>query len=116
MSYSWKILKSAVEQEILFPSEEVYENYLAKYEKEPYEIVEETEREDGTYIAVIRKKYHDDLFLRRREEIPDEEFEKFMKKLFQIETELTQEHVQVPPELHDNVMNEIKRREERKGR
>lgn len=46
MSYSWKILKSAVEQEILFSSEEVYENYLAKYEKErkPYEIVEETER------------------------------------------------------------------------
>ena len=40
MGNPWRILKAAVEQEILFPSENCYKDYLTKLDQknEPYEI------------------------------------------------------------------------------
>lgn len=66
MAYRWKILRSAVEQEILFPSKEIYEDYKVKYFVEkhlPFQIVDEKENEDGTYIVIMRKPYNFTEFL-----------------------------------------------------
>lgn len=81
MGYSWKILKAAVEQEILFLSEKVYEDYLAKLisKKEPFEVVDEQKNEDGTYTVVMRKRYNNNKFFQKEEEISDEKFKMFMK-------------------------------------
>ena len=75
MAYRWKILRGAVEQEILFDSEKDYEEYLEKYfvaKELPFEIVDEQENEDGTYTVIMRKPYNNNKFLQREPELPDE--------------------------------------------
>ena len=65
MSWSWRILRGAVEQEILFPSEACYAAYIEKLTAadEPFEVVEKTANEDGTVVALMRKRYNQNLFL-----------------------------------------------------
>ena len=81
MGYKWTIQKAAVEQEILFPDEKVYEEYLAGLirKKEPFEVVEEIENEGGTYTVVMRKRYNNNPFFRKEDEISDEDFRKFIR-------------------------------------
>ena len=70
MAWSWKILRSAVEQEILFPSKKEYEKYIENYfykKSIPCEVVSEYEQNDGTYIVVMRKPYNNAKFLERKE-------------------------------------------------
>lgn len=60
MAWSWKILRAAVEQEILFPSKESLESYidLLKQRDEPFEINNVQENGDGTLTVVMRKRYN----------------------------------------------------------
>lgn len=60
MAYSWQILRAAVEQEILFPSRKVYEEYISSMERKgmPYEVIGEHERLDGTVVVLMRKRYN----------------------------------------------------------
>ena len=60
MAHSWKILRAAVEQEILFPSRSVYDSYIAeKVDKgEPFEVLSVDENEDGTLTVLMRKRYN----------------------------------------------------------
>ena len=108
MAYKWRILRSAVEQEILFPSEADYESYLAKFHRDeiPYEIVNETENEDGTYTAVLRKPYNNNEFFRREPEMPDDEFKAFVQRLFKEEAEAISREVESDPSLKDVKMPE----------
>lgn len=108
MAYKWRILRSAVEQEILFPSETDYENYLAKFHRDeiPYEIVDEKENEDGTYTAVLRKPYNNNEFFRREPEIPDEQFKAFMQEAINAEAEAIEREVLSKPELANVKMPE----------
>lgn len=119
MSWSWKIQKAAVEQEILFPSEKVYEDCLAKLigKEEPFEIVDEKENADGTYTVIMRKKYNNNPFFRKEEEFSDEQFKKFIRTTFEdeveqlmAEVEANQEFkdVQAPPEIYDKLMARIR--------
>ena len=64
MGNTWRILKAAVEQEILFPSEKCYKDYLAKLNQknEPYEIIGATINLNGSVVAVMRKRYNNNLF------------------------------------------------------
>lgn len=124
MAYKWRILRSAVEQEILFPSETDYENYLAKFHRDkiPYEIVDETENEDGTYTAVLRKPYNNNEFFRREPEMPDEEFKALMQRLFkeeaeaicrEVEADPRLKDVKVPDDMYDKLMAKIRAMENR---
>lgn len=87
MSWSWRIQRSAVEQEILFPSVEVYEDYIDRFEEvgTPYEIVREDMREDGTVVAVMRKPYNNTKFLKREYDVPEEVLEAMFHKVFEAE-------------------------------
>ena len=60
MAWSWRILRAAVEQEILFPNKKVFETYVEglQKKKEPYEIVNEIEDDDGTVTVIMRKRYN----------------------------------------------------------
>ncbi len=65
MAYSWKILKAAVEQEILFPSKACYDAYIhtLTLKSEPFEVSSVSNNADDTVTAVIRKRYNNNLFL-----------------------------------------------------
>lgn len=65
MAYSWKILRASVEQEILFPSKLSFEAYIDMLEqkKEPYQIMKQTDNEDGTVTVTMRKRYNNNIFL-----------------------------------------------------
>lgn len=60
MAWSWKILRAAVEQEILFPGRGVFNTYIESLEKkqEPFEVLSTTDNEDGTVTVVMRKRYN----------------------------------------------------------
>ena len=60
MSNVWKIMRAAVEQEILFPSRKAYEAYIDGLERKgmPYEVIGELERLDGTIVVLMRKRYN----------------------------------------------------------
>lgn len=60
MAYKWQILRAAVEQEILFPSRKVYEEYISSMERKrmPYEVIGEHERLDGSVVVLMRKRYN----------------------------------------------------------
>lgn len=123
MAYSWKILRGAVEQEILFPSEKEYEEYLARYfvaKELPFEIVDEKENEDGSMTVVMRKPYNNNEFLRREPEIPDEVFKEWMQKLFmeeaerierQVEADPSLKGLEMPPDSFEKLMAKIRERE-----
>lgn len=89
MSYRWKILRGAVEQEILFPSEKDYEEYLERYfvaKEVPFEIVDEQEHKDGTMTVIMRKPYNNNAFLQRELELPDEVLKQaFMEQAEELE-------------------------------
>ena len=74
MAYRWKILRAAVEQEILFPSTLDFENYVDGMGRkgEPCEVFQKKENADGTVTAILRKRYNNNEFLllqaERREE------------------------------------------------
>lgn len=65
MAYNWKIVKAAVEQIILFPSEQVFETYCCKLtcKQEPFEIKGKKINPDGTVTAIFRKRYNQNDFL-----------------------------------------------------
>lgn len=64
MAYSWKIMRAAVEQEILFPDEDTFLMYLDKLDNTmTYELVEEKTNDDGSVHAVLRKAYNKNNFL-----------------------------------------------------
>lgn len=69
MSRRWRILESAVEQKIQFPSKKEYDDYLAKLksDKRKFEVVKEQEQEnsDGTYTVILRKWYNYTPFMKR---------------------------------------------------
>lgn len=67
MGRNWKIQKAAVEQEVLFPSKKVFQEYLNGLNKkeEPYEIISESYNEDNSVTVVIRKRYNFNAFLYR---------------------------------------------------
>lgn len=68
MSYNWKILRAAVEQEILFPNRKAYEKYIVGLQRNgmPYEVVSEAEQYDGTMVVIMRKRYNpQNAFLRK---------------------------------------------------
>lgn len=60
MAWSWKILRAAVEQEILFPSRGVFNTYIEGLEKkqEPFEVLTTADNEDGSVTVVMRKRYN----------------------------------------------------------
>ena len=65
MAYGWSILRAAVEQEIAFPSREIFENYVNSLKKKgiSHEIIFEQVNPDGTCIVKIRKPYNNNRFL-----------------------------------------------------
>lgn len=60
MGYNWQILRAAVEQEILFPSRKVYEDYINSMKRKgmPHEVIGEHERLDGSIVVLMRKRYN----------------------------------------------------------
>ena len=66
---SWTILRTSVEQEILFPSELCFDSYIESLNRkdEPYEIISKIVNEDGTMTVVMRKRYNNNRFLHRAE-------------------------------------------------
>lgn len=60
MAYNWKIIKAAVEQEILFPNKAGFDSYIRHISQKdfPYEVVDAHSNEDGTFTAIIRKRYN----------------------------------------------------------
>lgn len=124
MSWSWKIQKAAVEQEILFLSEDVYENYLAKLiaKEESFEIVNEKANEDGTYTVVMRKEYNNTPFFQKENEILNEQFKNLTQKMLMEETEKFMAEVEadpriwnapVPQNMHDTMMARIRENEKK---
>lgn len=70
MAWGWTILRAAVEQEILFPSEEKYNGYIDGMTRkgEPFEVESVTHNDDGTLTVLMRKRYNPhNAFLRRGE-------------------------------------------------
>ena len=65
MAYRWKILRAAVEQEILFPSAGDFEVYVEGLERkgEPCEVIQKCENADGTVTAILRKFYNKNNYL-----------------------------------------------------
>lgn len=62
--YTWEVRRAVVEEEIIFPSECHFQNYLLQLaiREEPYTIVSER-KENGRYIVVMRKRYGEYDFL-----------------------------------------------------
>lgn len=60
MAWSWRILRAAVEQEILFPNKETYDSYIAGLQRkeEPFEVLRATQNQDGTLTVLMRKRYN----------------------------------------------------------
>lgn len=60
MAHNWSIIRAAVEQEILFPSQEALDHYIAQLEVEdfPHQLIRSTAKEDGTVVALMRKRYN----------------------------------------------------------
>lgn len=60
MAWSWRILRAAVEQEILFPNRGVFDSYIVglKRKDEPHEVLSVNENEDGSVTVVMRKRYN----------------------------------------------------------
>lgn len=60
MAWSWKILRAAVEQEILFPNKNVFDTYIEglRKKKEPFEVLNVIEDGDGTLTVIMRKRYN----------------------------------------------------------
>lgn len=60
MAYNWKILKAAVEQEILFPSKESFDACLQRLiqRNEPFQVLNAVQNEDGTVTVLMRKRYN----------------------------------------------------------
>lgn len=71
MGYGWKILKAAVEQVILFPSEWSFRAYFTELVQKgaPYEIVRKSVNNDGTITVVVRKQYNQNEFLGSADEL-----------------------------------------------
>lgn len=60
MPRNWTIIRAAVEQEILFPSQKALDDYIAKLEADnfPHQLIHSTVQEDGTVVALMRKRYN----------------------------------------------------------
>lgn len=60
MAHNWSIIRAAVEQEILFPSQKALNDYIAKLEAAdfPHQLIRSTVQEDGTVVALMRKRYN----------------------------------------------------------
>lgn len=60
MGWSWRILRAAVEQEILFPTVDIFNTYIKGLQKrnEPFEITSKIENEDGSLTVIMRKRYN----------------------------------------------------------
>ena len=127
MAYRWEILRSAVEQEILFPSEKDYEEYLANYfiaKELPFEIVDEQENVDGTMTVIMRKPYNNNEFLHRIPEVSEEKFKDWFRKIFdeeaeailrEIESDPSLKDLKMSPDSYENLMEKIRAMEEGKA-
>lgn len=60
MANVWKILRAAVEQEILFPSRKAYEAYIDGLQRKgmPFEVIGAEYSDNGTMVVLIRKRYN----------------------------------------------------------
>ena len=60
MSNVWKIMRAAVEQEILFPSRKAYNDYIDGLERKgmPFEVLSANVSQHGTMLVIIRKRYN----------------------------------------------------------
>ena len=60
MAYNWKVLRAAVLQEILFPSEDVFDTYIQSLDRKKfsYEVENKTKNADGTVTVLMRKRYN----------------------------------------------------------
>ncbi len=60
MGRQWRIMRAAVEQEILFPSRKVYEAYLLELDQKEvtYEVVRETVTSHDAIVVLMRKSYN----------------------------------------------------------
>ena len=103
MAYSWKILRSAVEQEILFPSEKCYNEYVEQLieKKEPFQIVDDEMNEDGTMTVVMRKRYNNTQFFQTDVDIPDEKIKEMIIREISAEAKALEEKVESDPSLDD---------------
>lgn len=65
MGYSWSILEAAVEQYIMFPTEQAYRQHISSLAAsgKTYEVIWKHSHECGTVTAVIRKQYNQCEFL-----------------------------------------------------
>ena len=70
MAWKWKIQRAAVEQEILFPTREIYDTYIDKlvHSQETFEIIKEEDNEDGSMSVVMRKRYNNNPFMHSEKE------------------------------------------------
>lgn len=60
MSYGWRIMRAAVEQEILFLTHRDYKNYIVGMKRKgiPYQVMSKVEHDNGTVTALVRKRYN----------------------------------------------------------
>lgn len=60
MSNVWKIMRAAVEQEILFPSRKAYNDYIDGLERKgmPFEVIAAEYSDNGTVLVLMRKRYN----------------------------------------------------------
>ncbi len=60
MGRSWRILRAAVEQEILFPSRSCFDSYIEglKKKNEPFEVLTVADTANGSVTVVMRKRYN----------------------------------------------------------
>ena len=60
MAYNWKIQRAAVEQEILFPNMDSFDDCLKRLiqRNEPFQVLSAVQNEDGTVTVLMRKRYN----------------------------------------------------------
>lgn len=63
MAYYYKVLKAALEQELLFKDETDYMRFKKKWGKDVGEVVDKTVNDDGTINVILRRYYNQTDFL-----------------------------------------------------
>lgn len=70
MAWKWKIVRGAVEQEILFPSMDEFERYLQYLDikRQDYQVISKSKpSNDGSVLVVMRKRYNQNKFMRKND-------------------------------------------------
>lgn len=58
MAYFYKVLRAALEQELLFKDESDYERFQKKWGKDVGEVVVKSTNEDGSVNVILRRFYN----------------------------------------------------------